>query len=98
MPGPAADDATLAADLHRWAADQPDRPSRNAVMRRFGIGATRANHLLAGLPRSGTGPVADHQPDQTGPAPDHQPDQTGPVADHGPVPLTTSRTTDGREA
>lgn len=60
VPNQAADDPTLAADLRSWAGDQTGRPSRNAVMRRYGIGATRANHLLADLPRTGTGPGPDH--------------------------------------
>ena len=52
----------------RW-----DQPSRNAVMSRYGIGTTRANRLVDGLPRSGTGSGADHGPDHAGPAADHRP-------------------------
>ena len=73
VPNHLDDDPTLLADLRRWAADQPDQPSRNAVMGRFGIGTTRANRLLDGLPRSGTGSGADHGPDHAGPAADHRP-------------------------
>jgi len=56
VPDQSADEAALAADLRRWAADQPDRPSRNAVMGRYGIDTTRANRLLDGLPPPDAGP------------------------------------------
>ena len=66
VPDQSADDAALAADLRRWAADQPDRPSRNAVMGRYGIDTTRANRLLDGLPPPDAGPAPDH----AGPVPE----------------------------
>lgn len=70
VPGQSASDAVLVADLRAWANQQPDRPSRNAVMGRYGIGATRAARLLEETSR--TGAVDQTQPvtDQTGPGAD----------------------------
>lgn len=45
---PGTTNAEILADLRKWIAD-PDReePSRNALIREYGIGATRATKLLA---------------------------------------------------
>lgn len=71
IPDRTADDDVLLADLAEWAARQGTTPTRNAVIKRYGIGATRANRLLNELEQCTVVDQRSASPDRAGSETDH---------------------------